>query len=232
MINKIRKLLVKVTALYIILSEIIFIPQTVHASYSYDSDYDYDDYDTDYDYDDYNYDDNDNSNNKTTTVTKTIKPKVTKKKIKKLCKELTDWTGYKVTYKLKKGKKYTYSMSPKIRREIIKQNSQYTNNCYYDTIKDRYNTNYYSWNQVSLQLFGKKTSNAQKAFAGDWGEEFPVLKIKVNKHKNNIYKVVSDIYFYNPEGKSKVGNMTIYLKKNRKSSYGVAITKIIIEKKK
>lgn len=153
---------------------------------------------------------------------------VTKKGMKNLCNELIDWIGVQVSGNIKLGTKVTYIMSKEIRGDIIAHVPDYSKETY---------GNYNEWNKVSLRLFGKKTPNVQEPVVGDWGLSEPVIKnIKVKTNEKNKYKVKADINFRNYDDgfgsysyDEKVGHIVIYLKKNDKSSYGAAITKIDIK---
>lgn len=159
---------------------------------------------------------------------------VTKKNMKKLCNDLSTWLGVQVDYKIKPLEKVTYLMSKKTRRDIIAHVPDYMElhknevNGYYPDYNDK-------WNKISLRLFGKKTSDMQKPFLGDWGDGWPIIEnIKIKSDKKNQYKVKADIYFdflkYYHLPKEKRGSVVIYLKKSDKSSYGAAITKITVKR--
>lgn len=159
---------------------------------------------------------------------------VTKKKMKNLCDDLLLWFVVKIfNEEVKSGEKVTYQMSNKIRGEIITQNFDYIN------LWAIHNKDYYlnyknfedKWNTLSLKFFGKKTPNVQKPFLSEWGDIEPFIKnIKIKANGKNKYKVKADLYvrYYWKSKPTKEGNVIIDLKKNDKSSYGAAITKISV----
>lgn len=150
-------------------------------------------------------------------------PEEMKNNLEGLCEEISTWAGLQIGYPMEPGEKCTFPLSEELCKDMILKSTDYVN-AEYDPKK---------WNQISLRLFGKKTVAPQEPVIGDWGETEPKLtNIQAATIKKNHYKATADICTNHLENGliSKDGEITLYLKKSKKSDYGIAITKIIIKK--
>lgn len=155
---------------------------------------------------------------KTSDVTKTFKDK---KKVIRLCKEFNNWTGYQLNYVLKKGDTKTIAASKADRVKLIKMNQKYMDGK--------------KLQKVSLRLFGVKTNKKVKAMKGDWGETAPVLSnVNIMKVSAKKFIISADVMMEGMNAnktklqREKIGKVKFTVMKNRVSSYGYVMKKIVV----
>lgn len=140
-----------------------------------------------------------------------------KKKIRALVSCLETPCGYALLYKMKAGKTKTYDFSKASARRYV------TNMCsaYYPRI---------SANTVSKRLFGKSTSKL-KEFLGDWGTAWPKIKVKkIYRLSSKKYRVDAQILWVEEDvGRSQIGTLKVYLKKEPKSYYGYTMASMTLK---
>lgn len=73
-----------------------------------------------------------------------------------------------------------------------------------------------------------------KLAVGEWGEDYPVYKLKSVTKQGKKWKAVFKVTMYDAyaDQTQPLGKVTLTLKKNKKSSYGFNITGITLRRSK
>ena len=87
---------------------------------------------------------------------------------------------------------------------------------------------------VPKELVVRCNSSHVKLVVGDWGETYPVYKLKSVKKKGKKWTAVFQVSMPNSytENTEYLGKVTLTLKRNKKSFYGFHITGITLKRNK
>ena len=146
-----------------------------------------------------------------------------KKKMYKLCRQFRDYAGFQYAYKMKVGQKRNYNFNnKKVRKNALRYMIDPKSSYHLKKVQDK----------RSMNLFGKKTPSV-KPLIGDWGEGTPEIGSFKIKKTNSTYTINANLYWVDTAysyHKQKVGTLKYTVKKNKKSSYGFVVKKLVIKK--
>lgn len=100
--------------------------------------------------------------------------------------------------------------------------------------QSRITKSFKTYPETPKELVVRCNSNYVKLAVGEWGEDYPVYKLKSVTKQGKKWKAVFKVNMYDAyaDQTQPLGKVTLTLKKNKKSSYGFNITGITLRRSK
>ena len=126
-------------------------------------------------------------------------------------------------------------------KQVSEAQSRITNFAFSQRVKNLFGSNariaslsFKTYPEVPKELVVRCNSNHVQFIVGEWGEDYPVYKLKSVTKQGKRWKAVFKVNMYDTYAKytRPLGKVTLTLKKNRKSSYGFNITGITLKRSK
>ena len=126
-------------------------------------------------------------------------------------------------------------------RQVLEGQSRITNFAFSQRVKELFGANariaslsFKTYPETPKELVVRCNSNYVKLAVGEWGEDYPVYKLKSVTKQGKKWKAVFKVNMYDAyaDQTQPLGKVTLTLKKNKKSSYGFNITGITLRRSK
>ena len=126
-------------------------------------------------------------------------------------------------------------------RQVLEGQSQITNFAFSQRVQSLFGANariaslsFKQYPDVPKELVVRCSSSHVRLVVGDWGETYPVYKLKSVKKKGKKWTAVFKVNMYDSytDTTEYLGKVTLTLKKNKKSVYGFNITGITLKRSK
>lgn len=126
-------------------------------------------------------------------------------------------------------------------RQVLEGQSRITNFAFSQRVKELFGANariaslsFKTYPEIPKELVVRCNSNYVKLAVGEWGEDYPVYKLKSVTKQGKKWKAVFKVNMYDAyaDQTQPLGKVTLTLKKNKKSSYGFNITGITLRRSK
>lgn len=126
-------------------------------------------------------------------------------------------------------------------RQVLEGQSRITNFAFSQRVKELFGANariaslsFKTYPEVPKELVVRCNSNYVRLAVGEWGEDYPVYKLKSVTKQGKKWKAVFKVNMYDAyaDQTQSLGKVTLTLKKNKKSSYGFNITGITLKRSK
>lgn len=194
--------------------------------------------------------------NKTTSTVKTKSSKTAKTKdvtakYKKQMNNLLEATqlyyGIRLNYSMKAGQTKKIKLTSLEKQNIaagskvLEGQSRITNFAFSQRVQSLFGANariaslpFKTYPEVPEELVVRCNSNYVRLAVGDWGETYPVYKLRSVKKKGKKWTAIFKVNMYNSytDNTEDLGKVTLTLKKNKKSVYGFNITGITLKRSK
>ena len=126
-------------------------------------------------------------------------------------------------------------------RQVLEGQSRITNFAFSQRVKELFGANariaslsFKTYPETPKELVVRCNSNYVKLAVGEWGEDYPVYKLKSVTKQGKKWKAVFKVNMYDAyaDYTRSLGKVTLTLKKNKKSAYGFNITGITLKRNK
>lgn len=126
-------------------------------------------------------------------------------------------------------------------RQVLEGQSRITNFAFSQRVKELFGANariaslsFKTYPETPKELVVRCNLNYVKLAVGEWGEDYPVYKLKSITKQGKRWKAVFKVNMYDAcaDQNRSLGKVTLTLKKNKKSSYGFNITGITLKRSK
>ena len=126
-------------------------------------------------------------------------------------------------------------------RQVLEGQSRITNFAFSQRVKELFGANariaslsFKTYPEVPKELVVRCNSNYVRLTVGDWGETYPVYKLKSVTKTGRKWKTVFKVSMYDSytDTTKPLGKVVLALKKNKKSVYGFNITGITLKRNK
>lgn len=126
-------------------------------------------------------------------------------------------------------------------RQVLEGQSRITNFAFSQRVKELFGANariaslsFKTYPETPKELVVRCNSNYVRLAVGEWGEDYPVYKLKSVTKQGKKWKAVFKVNMYDAyaDQTRPLGKVTLILKKNKKSSYGFNITGITLKRSK
>lgn len=124
-------------------------------------------------------------------------------------------------------------------RQVLEGQSRITNFAFSQRVESLFGANariaslsFKTYPEVPQELVVRCNSNYVRLAVGDWGEEYPVYKLKSVTKNSKKWRVVFKVNTYDSytDTTQSLGKVVLTLKKNKKSVYGFNITGITLKR--
>lgn len=124
-------------------------------------------------------------------------------------------------------------------RQVLEGQSRITNFAFSQRVEALFGANariaslsFKNYPEVPQELVVRCNSNYVRLAVGDWGEEYPVYKLKSVTKTGKKWKAVFKVNTYDSytDTTNPLGKVVLTLKKNKKSTYGFNITGITLKR--
>ena len=126
-------------------------------------------------------------------------------------------------------------------KQVSEAQSRITNFAFSQRVKNLFGANariaslsFKNYPEVPKELVVRCNSNYVQFVVGEWGEDYPVYKLKSVTKQGKRWKAIFKVSMYDAytNRTQPLGKVTLTLKKNKKSSYGFNITGITLKRSK
>ena len=126
-------------------------------------------------------------------------------------------------------------------RQVLEGKSRITNFAFSQRVQSLFGANARiaslsskTYPEVPEELVVRCNSNYVRLAVGDWGENYPVYKLKSVRKNGKKWTAVFKVNMYNSytDSTESLGKVTLTLKRNKKSVYGFNITGIMLKRNK
>ena len=181
------------------------------------------------------------------TTVSTVKAKNGKKQMNRILEATQLYYSIRLNYSMQSGetKKIKLTSLEKQNvaagRQVLEGQSRITHFAFSQRVKELFGANariaslsFKTYPETPKELVVRCNSNYVKLAVGEWGEDYPVYKLKSVTKQGKKWKAVFKVTMYDAyaDQTQPLGKVTLTLKKNKKSSYGFNITGITLRRSK
>lgn len=168
-----------------------------------------------------------------------------RKQMKNILEATQLYYGVRLNYNMKSGETKKIRLTSREKqniaagRQILEGQSRITNFAFSQRVEALFGANariaslpYKTYPEVPQELVVRCNSNYVRLAVGDWGEQYPVYKLKSVTKTGKKWKAVFKVNTYDSyaDTTQPLGRVVLTLKRNKKSVYGFKITAITLKR--